>query len=840
MTALLRALAVLLALIGAPGTGRAADRLVVALQLEPPTLDPTSGASAAIKEVTYRTIFEGLTTLDATGAPVPLLATGWTMAPDMRSTVFHLRAGVRFQDGTPFDAGVVAFSLTRAIRPGSTNAQAPALREIAGVDVLGPLTVRIRLRAPDAALPVLLAWGDCVMVSPRSAAHLAIAPVGTGPFRFGSWRRGDRLSLIRNAAYWGARPAIGGVEFRFITDASAAYAAMKTHAVELFPDYPAPEQLAQLRADPTLRVSVTPSEGEVILALNNARGPFRDLRVRRAIAHAIDRRAIIEGAMFGYGTPIGSHFPPQNPDHVDLTGRYPFDPARGRALLAAAGYPDGFDAVLTLPPPAYARRSGEIVAAQLRQIGIHVTIAPVEWPQWLDTVFARHRYDMTIVSHAEPADYDIYGRPDYYFGYDGRAVRGDLARLKARVDPRTRHQLLGDIQRRIAEDAVNGFLFQFPHLQVADTRLSHVWANTPLQAVDYGAVRFAGDDGSRSVRGGGSGGASWIIGVVLIAAMVGIGRVAGPAWLLRRLGVLAVTLLGASLFVFALLQVAPGDPAQFMLGMEASPQEVAALRTQLGLEGSAVARYGAWAAAALRGDFGTSYTYRIPVADLVGPRLMVSLPLAGMAMLLSVLLGLGAALAGARRPHGRVDRLMGALAQACIALPGFWLAMLLLLVFVVRLRWAAVSFPGWDAGVAAALGALALPAIALALPQAAVVARVARGALAEELARDYVRTARAKGLRARAILWRHVLPNAAAPILAVIGLQFPFLLAGSVLVENVFALPGVGRLVLQAIGERDLVTVQAVAMLMVVATVLASLLVDVAQMLADPRVRGRV
>ncbi|WP_116090198.1 ABC transporter substrate-binding protein [Sphingomonas crusticola] len=837
IAACLLAVVAMLAL-ATPASAR--DRIVVALQLEPPTLDPTSGAAAAIDEVTYRTIFEGLTTLDATGAAVPLLAASWEMAPDASSYVFHLRPNVRFSDGTPFDARIVRFSLLRAIAPGSSNAQAQALSEIAGIDILDPLTVRIRLSQSDAGLPVLLAWGDCVMVSPRAAGKLATDPVGTGPFLYRDWSRGDRLTLVRNDAYWGAKPSLARVEFRFLSDPAAAYAAVKTHAVDLFPDYPAPENLAQLRADPSLRVTTAPSEGEVILALNNAKGPLRDLRVRRAIAYALDRTAIIDGAMFGYGQPIGSHFPPQNPDYVDLTGRYPHNIAKARALLVRAGYPHGLSLTLKLPPPAYARRSGEIVAAQLAAVGIRATIVPVEWPQWLDEIFARHAYDMTMVSHAEPADYAIYGRPDYYFGYDGSTVRALLAQLKTTANPAERHALLGAVQRRIADDAVNGFLFQFPHLSVADARLTNLWVNTPLQAVDFSAARFAGSDAA-AVQGGGT--RAWaapLAALLIVVGLAGLARLLGIVLLARRLGVLLLTLIGASLVVFALLQLAPGDPAQFMMGLEASPRAVAALRAELGLGGPWPARYFAWAAGLVQGDLGISYAYRVPVTGLIGPRLAVSLPLAVLAMLLSVLIGLPAALLAALRPGRGLDRAIGAVTRLGIALPSFWLAMVLLLVFAVQLRWLDASgFPGWEAGIGPVLAALVLPTVALALPQAALIARVARAALVDELARDYVRTARAKGLGPGLILWRHVLPNAAAPILAVIGLQFPFLLAGGVIVENVFYLPGLGRLLVQAITARDLIVVQAVAMLMVAATVVSSFLVDVAQALLDPRLRDR-
>jgi len=831
--------ALLALLVGLWGSAVGARPFTVALQLEPPMLDPTAGAASAIGEVTYRTIFEGLTTLDATGQAVPLLATGWTRAADARSYVFHLREEVRFSDGSAFDARVAAWSLAHARRPGSPNPQAAALAGIVGLDVLDAHTLRIRLSAPDAGLPALLARPGCVMVPPRAAATLAVQPIGTGPFRFGGWARGDRLTLVRNDDWWRGRAQLPRIDFRFINDPAAAYAAVRTHAVDLFPDYPAPENLEAVRRDPRLAVSVAPSEGEVILALNNRAGPLADLRVRRAIAHALDRRAIIAGAMSGYATPIGSHYPPQGEGYVDLVGLYPHDPGRARALLTAAGYPRGFAATLAVPPASYARRTGEIVAAELAAVGIRVTLLPLEWPQWLDRVFARHAYDMTVVSHAEAADYDIYGRTDYYFNYDGPEVRALLAQLKATTDARERRGLLGRIQRRIAGDAVNAFLFQFPHLQVADARLRDAWVNTPLQAVDFGTLRLNGRDAGGDTGQGGSAAAP-VLAALLLAGVALAGLVAGPGVLLTRLGVLLLTLAGASLLVFWTTRLAPGDPAQFMLGMDASPQAVTALRGELGLGGSAMAQYADWAGGLLRGDLGTSYTYRVPVASLVGPRLAVSLPLAGLAMVLAVALGLVTAIAGAAAGRRWPARLLDAGVQLGLAVPSFWLASLLLLLFAVRLGWvSAAGWPGWGGGFGPALGALLLPAVALGLPQAAVIARVAGGALARERQRDYVRTARASGIGERRILRVHVLPNALPPILAVVGLQAPFLLAGSVVVETVFGLPGLGRLVLDAIGGRDLLTVGAVAMLLAGVTVLASFLVDLAQALADPRVRQR-
>lgn len=817
---------------------RGADGPVtIGLQLEPPNLDPTSGAAAAIDEVVYANVLEGLVRLATDGSVRPWLATGWQVSPDGRTYVFALRPGIRFQDGRPFTAADVVFSLDRARAPGSSNAQAQAFRNIAGVTALDPLRVRITLRAADAGFLTLLSYGDAVIVSPRSAATLATAPVGTGPFRFAGWRRGDSLTLVRNPAYWGTPAHVPRVTYRFIADPTAAFAAMKSGDVTIFPDFPAPETLSQLRADPRLRIVTAPSQGEVILGMNERSGPLADLRVRRAIAHAIDRRAIIDGAMFGYGTPIGSHFPPQSPDYVDLTGRYPFERAAARRLLAEAGYPHGFSLSLKLPPPSYARRSGELIAAQLRAVGIRVAVESVEWAQWLDQVFARHAFDLTIVAHAEPFDYEIYGRDDYYLGYNSAATRALLAQLHATADPAARHQLLGAIQRRIAEDAPAAFLFQFPHLGVQDARLRDVWINTPNQTLDLAAARFDGagasDVSADELRSGG--GWPWLVVIALLALAA---WAIGPRAVMRRAGVLAATLLCASLVIFLLVQVVPGDPAAYMMGLNASPQAIAALHADLGLGGPAAMRYLRWLAGLVAGDFGTSYTYRVPVSGLLSDRLAVSVPLALLATLLSVSIGIPAGYVAARRRGGLADTLLGWGARLGIAVPSFWLALLLLLVFSMRLHWvAAGGFPGWS-DPPAALAALALPVVALAVPQAAILARVTRGALLAVSRAEYLRTARAKGLSRDATLWRHALPNALGPVVTVLGLQVPFLLAGSAIIENVFYLPGLGRLVLQAIAQRDLIVVQAVVMVMVALTVLASFLADLAAAWLDPRLRA--
>ena len=312
------------------------------------------------------------------------------------------------------------------------------------------------------------------------------------------------------------------------------------------------------------------------------------------------------------------------------------------------------------------------------------------------------------------------------------------------------------------------------------------------------------------------------------------------SYILSRLVALALSLVVASLVIFVMIELVPGDPASFMLGLNAAPDTGAALRAELGLGGSPVERYLRWVRGMLQGDFGTSYTYRAPVAELVTARLAVSLPLALMALLLSTLIAIPVGLYAASRRGRQGDWSVMGLTQLGIAIPNFWFAMILVVIFAINLRWfSAGGFPGWDQGIWPSLKALTLPAVALALPQASILARVMRSAVLEVLGQDYIRTARAKGLSRRRTLTDHALRNALIPVLTIIGLQFSFLIAGAIIIENVFFLPGLGRLVFQGITQRDLIVVESVVMLLVFAVILVNFLVDIAYGLADPRLRRR-
>ncbi len=473
------------------GAALAKDSVTIGLQLEPPHLDPTSAAAGAIDQVLYSNVFEGLTRFMGDGSVVPGLAKSWDISEDGLSYSFHLNAGVTFHDGTTMDADDVKFSLDRARAEDSTNAQKALYADIASVEVIDPATVKLTLSKPNGNMLFNLAWGDAVIVAPESIDDIKTTPVGTGAFKFSGWVQGDRITLEKNPDYWGTPAVLNSATFKFISDPTAAFAAVMAEDVDAFSGFPAPENLPQFDADPRFQVLVGSTEGETILSTNNKQAPFDDVRVREALAHAIDRQAIIDGAMFGYGTPIGTHFAPHNPAYKDLTGGSAYDPERAKALLAEAGLADGFETTLHLPPPSYARRGGEIIAAQLAQVGIKAEIINVEWAQWLETVFRGKDFGLTIVSHTEPMDIGIYARPDYYFQYDNAAFQELMTKLNGTTDPDMRMAMMQQAQETIAKDYVNGYLFQLASLGVAKADLQGLWANAPTQATDLTAVSWA-------------------------------------------------------------------------------------------------------------------------------------------------------------------------------------------------------------------------------------------------------------------------------------------------------------------------------------------------------------
>lgn len=484
---LLSAAALLAALTSASLAAR--TDLVLGIILEPPHLDPTAGAAAAIDEIVYANVFEGLTRIGPNGEVLPDLAESWTVSDDGKVYTFKLHTGVKFHDGTAFDAEDVKFSLDRARADDSTNAQKGLFAEIASVEVVDPGTVKVTLKDAQGSFLYNLGWGDAVIVAPESAGGNKEKPVGTGPFRFENWARGSSVTLVRSDDYWGEKPALEKAEFRFIPDAAAAVPALLSGDVQAYPFLP-PEAVSQLESDARFKVVVGATEGETILSINNKKPPFDQPKVRQAIAHALDRKALIDGASSGFGTPIGSFFSPSNKDYVDLTGTYPLDVEKAKALLKEAGFTDGIKATLKLPPVPYARLGGEIVASELRDIGVEAEIIPVEWADWLSQVFTNKDYDLTIVSHTEPNDIDIFARKDYYFNYDNPGFDKVIADLQTTAEPAKRSELLKQAQKILADDAVVGFLFELPKIGVWDAKLEGLWENAPIQANDLTKVHW--------------------------------------------------------------------------------------------------------------------------------------------------------------------------------------------------------------------------------------------------------------------------------------------------------------------------------------------------------------
>ncbi|UOA30407.1 Glutathione-binding protein GsiB [Sulfitobacter sp. DSM 110093] len=479
------------ALVVAATGALAKDDITVALQLEPPHLDPTSAAAGAIDSVLYTNVFEGLTRFMGDGSVVPGLAASWEISEDGLTYTFKLREGVTFHDGTTMDAEDVKFTLDRINAEDSANAQKALYSAISEVTVVDPQTVEVNLSEPNGNLLFNLAWGDAVIVAPESVDTIKQTPIGTGAFKFDEWRQGDKITLSRYDAYWGDAPALASATFKFISDPTAAFASVMAEDVDVFAGFPAPENIPQFESDPRFQVLIGSTEGETILSMNNKREPFDNVKVRAAVAHAIDRQAIIDGAMFGYGTPIGTHFAPHNPDYIDLTEMSAYDPEKSKALLAEAGFPDGFETTLHLPPPSYARRGGEIIAAQLAQVGIKAQITNVEWAQWLETVFKGKDFGLSIVSHTEPMDINIYANPDYYFQYDNAEVQSLIAEFNQTADPAARSEMLAKAQQIVAEDYVNGFLFQLAFPTIAKAGVQGLWVNAPTQATDLSGVSWA-------------------------------------------------------------------------------------------------------------------------------------------------------------------------------------------------------------------------------------------------------------------------------------------------------------------------------------------------------------
>ena len=464
--------------------------ITVSLSLEPDNLDPTMSASASIGEVVHYNLFEGLTRIEESGATTPLLATSWQVSEDGKRYAFALRQGANFHDGSAFDSAAVRFSFERAQAKGSTNKAKKVLFDnLASIDTPDAFTVVLSLHHADANFLFRLGENTAVILHPKTAALAATQPVGTGPYQFVSWKKGWGVSLAKFAGYWqAAKVQIPAVVFRFINDPSQQSAAILSGEVDMLFNIAA-QNVAQFQADKNYQVMVGSSNGKGLLAINNKRKPLDDVRVRRAITHAIDREAFIKRMLDGRGKAIGSHFSPTEAGYVHLTGMYPHDPARARALLTEAGVKLPLVLTLSLPPTPYARTDQALLVDALAEVGIQAKPEYLTWQQWLNGPF-KGKFDLTMIYHVEPLDYPIYTDPSYYFGYDSPSFRALVARHEASQNARERQLLFADIQRHLATDAVNAWIYAAQVTAVSRKGLRGWWMNYPIMAHDISALHW--------------------------------------------------------------------------------------------------------------------------------------------------------------------------------------------------------------------------------------------------------------------------------------------------------------------------------------------------------------
>lgn len=465
------------------------DSVTLAMTLEPPGLDPTAGAASSIAEVVLYNVFETLTKINSDGSVSPLLAESWEVSSDLKTYTFRLRKDVKFQNGEPFNAAAVKFSFDRAAADKSTNKDK---RTFANLDtqVVDAHTVVLTHHEIDPDFLFMMGQATAIIVEPKSAASNASKPVGTGPYKLATWARGASVTLVAWSDYRAAQGIrIKRAVFRFIPDPAAQVAALLAGDVDAFPRV-SPRSVPQFKSSPRFQVVVSNSRAKTILAINNARRPLNDIRVRRAIAAAIDRKAVIAGAADGYGVPIGSYYVPTAFGYVDTTGINPFDLDKAKALMAEAGIKKPLTLTMTLPPAPYARQGGELIAAQLAKIGIQLKLQNVEWAQWLSGTYTNKNYDLTLISHVEPFDLGNFAKPDYYWGYHSQEFDELFEKIKHTPRPADRARLIGDAQRLLARDSVHGFLYTPQWVTVANKKLRGLWKDMPVFVNDLSSLSW--------------------------------------------------------------------------------------------------------------------------------------------------------------------------------------------------------------------------------------------------------------------------------------------------------------------------------------------------------------
>ncbi|MFL4472860.1 ABC transporter substrate-binding protein [Paeniglutamicibacter sp. MACA_103] len=492
LAAVLGATLLLSACNAGAGTGpQDPQRLVVALTGEPVNLDFTTTAGAAIPQAMMSNVYEGLVGVDQTGAITPLLATGWQTGADNKSYTFTLVEGATFSNGAAFDASDVKFSIERVKSDAWLNGLKSKMDVVEDVVVNSPTSVTVNLKRPSQAWLYSMTTLVGAMFDPSGVDDLASTPVGTGPYRLESWARGESINLVARPDYRGAAPGIANVTLRYFGDAIATTNALSSGDVDVIYNMQAPELLSSFESNPDYQVIEGTSNGEIVLSMNNKAKPFNDVRVRRAVLHAIDRQSVRDTAWNGLGTLVGAPVPPTDPYYEDLNAAYPFDPAKARALLKEAGA-ENLKVTFTVPTRPYATAVSEIVQSQLRDVGIDAKIASAEFPAvWLDKVFNRHDYQMSVVLAVEARDVlTMFNNPDYYIGYDNSKIKAEAAAADA-ADEANYVAGMKNVVRTIVDDAPVDTLFIFPNISVAKAGITGLGANSVTEALNLSTIAWS-------------------------------------------------------------------------------------------------------------------------------------------------------------------------------------------------------------------------------------------------------------------------------------------------------------------------------------------------------------
>jgi peptide/nickel transport system substrate-binding protein len=484
-------LTVVIAAVAGPGAAQAPRAFVVQTAAEPPGLDLTATPASATAAVVLYNVQECLVKVDRNGKIVPWLAERWHTA-DNRNYTFFLKKGVRFHNGRELKAADVKFVVERAMNPETKHPYPAYYAAIGDIIVKDDYTITFSLKSESANFLLNMARQGSVMYPREAVDTLKSAPVGTGPYMVSEWVRGDRIVLARNPDYHvKGLPRLDKVTFRFIADPNAALAALKAGDIDASLFGLGPEHVADLQKDGRFTVIVGETTNDVILAMNNSKKPFSDVRVRRAITHAINKPEVVKLAMFGLGRVLGSNVDPLNPYFVDLAQAMPYDPARAKKLLAEAGYPNGFEAVLKVAPQYYYTvRTGEVLVDQLKKVGVNVKIEQIEWGQWLSRVWREADYDLTIIGHAEAWDISNYANPKYYYRYDSAKFQELFKKSEVTLDDKARREQYAQLQKMLVDDAPAVWLYIHPRLVASKKGVQGIWKDLPIPSADLSEVSW--------------------------------------------------------------------------------------------------------------------------------------------------------------------------------------------------------------------------------------------------------------------------------------------------------------------------------------------------------------